>query len=69
MSFPKNKRRTIIVDGIEYQWCVSHYTFYYKRNGKDEKLYGVALPETRSLSITPKDATVMIAENNNKLKN
>lgn len=45
MSFPKNKRREIVVDGAKYEWCFSKGTLYYKHE-LDKKLLAIAVPYT-----------------------
>jgi hypothetical protein len=45
MSFPKNKRREIVVGGVKYEWCFSKGTLYYKRLN-DKKLIAIAVPYT-----------------------
>lgn len=63
MSFPKKKRRTIVVDGITYHWCFSKGTIYWKEDKPSSQLFQKYLgPHWYGLSVTPDDVKHFILQ-------
>jgi len=61
MSFPKNKRRTIVVAGQTYEWCFTNGTLSYKNKAAGSKLITIALPYAGA--VKPADVKDFILEN------
>jgi hypothetical protein len=64
MTIPRNKRRTIIVNGIKWEYCISNFVSIYLKNllTKEQYSWYLEVKPKWGTQFTPKDVEELITE-------
>jgi len=66
MTIPRNKRRTIIVNGIKWEYCISNFVSIHLKNllTKEQYSWYFEVKPKWGTQLTPKDVEELITKKN-----
>jgi hypothetical protein len=64
MTIPRNKRRTIIVDGVKWEYCIRNFVSIYLKNllTKEKYSWYLEVKPKWGTQFTPKDVEELITK-------